>query len=89
MEPTKPKRGHGEGTLRELPNGRWRGEVVLGGERRSVTGATRQEARRALDDLRRRHRQGLLAARSAERESVAAYLRRWLAGQRPRLEAHS
>jgi integrase len=62
---------------------------MLGGERRSVTGGSRQEARRALDDLRRRHRQGLLASRSAERESVAAHLRRWLAGQRPRLEAHS
>ena len=79
------KRGHGEGSIRQLPDGRWKGELMVGyrpaGRRdvRVVYGKTRKQCQGGLDELRRRRDQGLLAPAGKERETVAAYLDRWLA----------
>ena len=54
--PGRPKRGHGEGSVRRLASGRVRAEVMLDGERRSAVFDTRQQARDWLADLRTRSR---------------------------------
>ena len=76
------KRGQGEGSLRELPGGRWRAQVMLAGERRSATFGTRAEALEWVAALKSRRRAGGLPSREAERETVATYLLRWLEGRR-------
>ena len=49
------RRGHGEGSVRRRPDGRWEGRLRLpDGGRASAYGATRAEAVRELDRLRRR-----------------------------------
>src|SRR5262249_55668891 len=61
----------------------------LDGQRRSVSGRSRHDVQRKLDELRQRWRQGALPARAAEREPLAAYLERWLEGRRGTLEDKS
>jgi integrase len=78
----RPRREAGEGGLEALPSGRWRAASRAGGARRSKTFATRREALGWLADLRARDRRGELAPPAAERETVGAYLARWLAGKR-------
>jgi integrase len=61
--------------------------VSLGGARRSVYGRTLTAAREALDDLVGRYRKGLLGRDPrAERGTLAAWLRAWLAGKRGAVE---
>ena len=52
------KRGHGEGSIYQLPNGNWRAQVTIGRDaatgrliRKSITGKTRQEVSRKMTDL--------------------------------------
>ena len=78
--PARPKRGQREGTIARLANGRYRARIMLDGERRSFYGGTRQEVLAQLDEVRRRYRSRQLADRRAERETLDAYLRRWLEG---------
>jgi integrase len=78
----RPKRGQREGSVREVGPDRWRGEIMLAGQRRSVSGPTRADVLRQLDDLRARHRAGLLPLPAAERQTVGEYLRQWLEGRR-------
>jgi integrase len=79
------KRGHGEGSIRQLPDGRWKGELMVGykpdGKRdvRVAYGKTRKQCQSRLDELKQRRGQGLLTEAGKERETLAAYLDRWLA----------
>ena len=47
-------------------------------DRRMVTGSTRQEVQRKLAELQRRADSGVLAGREKERETLKAFLTRWL-----------
>jgi integrase len=78
------KRGHGEGGIYQLADGRWRGEIMVGrkadGKRdvRVLYGKTRGECQKKLGDLKRRRDLGLLADAGKDRDSLADYLDRWL-----------
>jgi len=72
------KRANGEGTIGQRSDGRWQGRVSLPhGARKSVYGATQAEVRQKVKDLIRAHEDGVDV--TARRETVAAYLDRWLA----------
>lgn len=80
------KAGNGQGSVRELPNGKWRWEVTLGytleGKRQSVSGVCANQTQagiekaKALADFAR----GLLGA--AETITLSNYTTRWLERQR-------
>lgn len=80
------KAGNGQGTVRQLPSGKWRWEVTLGytleGKRQSKSGVCDNQTQagiekaKALADLAR----GLLGA--SESITLAAYTQRWLDRQR-------
>ncbi len=78
------KRGHGEGTIGQRQDGRWCAQVMVGyktdgkPDRRTVYGKTRAECQGKLDELRKRASAGVLADRDKERDTVAAFLTRWL-----------
>jgi integrase len=80
----KKKRGHGEGAVQQRADGRWMAQVMVGykvdGTRdiRSVYGKTRGECQKKLTDLRRRRDEGLLGDPQGGRETVEAFLLRWL-----------
>jgi integrase len=80
----RKNRGHGEGTIRKRADGRWMAQLMVGykpdGARdiRSVYGKTRGECQKKLDDLRRRRDEGLLGDPGAGKETVEAFLLRWL-----------
>jgi hypothetical protein len=77
-------RGNGEGSIGPWKNGLWRARLMVGlkadgrPDVREVYGRARAEARRKLTELRRRADQGLLADATTERETVGAFLTRWL-----------
>jgi integrase len=89
---TRPKRGHGEGTINQRPDGVWRGRIMVGSQadgtpdRRSVTAATRGEVQKKLRELKRQAEGGLLVDR-AKRETLAAFLDRWLDGAKASVRA--
>lgn len=71
------KRGNGEGTIRQRPNGLWEARVVLeGGTRKSLYGETRQKVARKLTEALRDRDKGLPSV--SERISVAHFLANWL-----------
>jgi integrase len=80
------KAGNGQGSVRELPNGKWRWEVTLGytleGKRQSVSGVCANQTQagiekaKALADFAR----GLLGA--SETVTLCDYTERWLERQR-------
>ena len=78
------KRADGEGSIRQRSDGMWRGEVMLGyrsdgkPDRRYVYAKTQAACRRKLDELKVRASGGLLGDARAGRETVAAFLARWL-----------
>jgi integrase len=78
------KRGHGEGSIGLIADGRWRGRVMVGyrldgkPDRRVVYGKTRGECQKKLDDLRSRAAAGLLGDAAKERELVSQYLEEWV-----------
>src|SRR5437879_5612199 len=82
------KRGHGEGTIDEVPNrpGTWRARLMVDGTRRVVYGKSRGEVQKKLDDLRKRATSGLLGDPKVERGTVAALLTAWLDGKRGTVE---
>jgi integrase len=83
------RRGNGEGTITQRPDGTWRGSLTLpDGRRKDFRAKTQEEARRTLTRLTRERDQGVLL-QSDERLSVATYLADWLQRQKPRLEASS
>lgn len=80
-KPRKGRRPRGEGSLHELPNGRWRGEIDLGivngrRMRRKVERKTKHEAARALAQLRKERDAGRDLAK--DDPMLKAYLDRWL-----------
>ncbi len=83
-EAKRRKRGHGEGTISQRPDGRWIAQVMVGYkpdgkvDRRTVYGRTRAECQAKLDNLRTRASGGLLGDADKERDTVAAYLDRWV-----------
>src|SRR5690349_7607402 len=83
------KSADGQGTIYQRGDGLWIGEVMVGrrldGKRdiRRVSAKTQAEALRKLDDLRRRHSDGLLGDAVRERESVGGFLGRWLEATKP------
>ena len=75
------RRGKGEGTLYQRPDGTWRAMVDLGWQagkrvRRSVSGATRREVVDKLKEARRAMDSGLQPV--SDRLTVATYLEDWL-----------
>lgn len=80
------KAGNGQGSVRELPNGKWRWEVTLGytleGKRQSMSGVCENhtqagiEKAKALADFAR----GLIGA--SENITLAAYADKWLNRQK-------
>ena len=80
----KGKRGDGEGSIRQRADGIWRGEVMVGyrldgkPDRRYVYAKTRRECQDKLDELKQRMRSGLAGDAKAGRETVSAFLARWL-----------
>ncbi len=74
------KKGNGEGSVHKLPNGRWRAQYYVetpkGRKRRSVSAASKQEARRLM--MRGMYEsQGIVEFDSATL-TVGKYLRQWL-----------
>lgn len=82
------KRGHGEGSIRQRPNGTWGARLTAGPKKdgkpdvRSVYAPTRAECQKKLDELRRRVATGLLGDAKVERDTVEALIRSWLDGKR-------
>lgn len=72
------RRGHNEGTIYQLPNGKWRAQISLPGKRRlSATRPTRREAQAWLNKALQDKTTGTLVL--PQRGSVAEFLQRWLA----------
>lgn len=81
------KRGHGEGTIYQRPDGIWRGQVRLPGQRKTVYGKTRAEVQRKLRAITADAEQGIMPA--PERLTVATFLERWLADDVSRLDQYT
>ncbi len=80
------RRGRREGSIYRMPDGRWRGEVMLGWrpdgkrDRRVVYGETRQEAAEKLAALVAEYKAGKLPA--YDPSSLAAFLTEWVEQRR-------
>lgn len=83
------RRGNNEGSLYQMPDGsRWAASISLpGGKRKVVYGKTRAEAARKLSSAIRDRDKGLPLV--GERESLGAYLTRWLETARPTIRERS
>jgi integrase len=78
------RRGNGEGTIRQRGDGRWEAMLRLpNGKRKSFFAKTRREVAEKLTVAQRAKQQGLGIV--SERETVAAYLARWIESVRPTL----
>lgn len=76
------RRGHGEGSISQRPDGRWQGRLELGWEngkrqRKTLYGKTRKAVAAKLTKALTDARTGELIA--DERQTVAQFLNRWLA----------
>jgi integrase len=82
--PRARKRGHGEGSIYQRPDGRWVGTIRLGykpdgrPDRPKVYGRTRGEVQKGLRELRRRQEEGLRVDPALERQTLATFLEQWL-----------
>src|SRR3954453_22143822 len=78
------KRGDGEGSIYQRNDGLWVASLRIGvgsnghPDRRKVSGKTRAEAQRKLDELRGRVANGLIDEPNSERITVGEYLDHWL-----------
>lgn len=95
-EPTTPKKprakketkkaGNGQGSVRELPNGKWRWEVTLGytleGKRQSLSGVCANQTQAGIEKAKALadHARGLLGV--SENITLAAYADKWLNRQK-------
>src|SRR5205809_2121605 len=75
------RRGHGEGSITQLPDGRWQARVDLGyvnGKRvrKAYFGTTRAEAARKLNKALAERERGLPVA--LPKQTVSQFLLRWL-----------
>lgn len=75
---TSGKRGNGEGTIRQRPNGMWEARIALDdGQRKSFYGKTRQEVASKLASATRDRDRGMPVA-TDERQTVATFVTGWL-----------
>jgi len=81
------KRGHGEGTIYQRPDGIWCGQVRLPGQRKTVYGKTRTLVQRKIRAIVADAEQGIMPA--PERLTVETYLERWLADDVSRLDQYT
>ena len=78
------KRGHGEGTIGQRPDGRWYAQVMVGykpdGKKdvRTVYGKTRGGCQQKLDELRKRAGGGLLPEAGKDHNTLGVFLKDWL-----------
>ena len=84
------RRGHGEGSVHRREDGRWVAALDLGWregrrQRRYVYGKTRRDVVAKLDELRRRHDEGLVVTTSSTKfeQFVADFLEVWKTRVRP------
>lgn len=70
------KRGNGEGSIHQLPSGKWRAQATLDGRRVGVVAKTHKEAQEQLRKLLSDADKGLMPP--AERLTLAAHIERWL-----------
>lgn len=70
------KRGNGEGSISQLPSGKWRAQATINGQRVGLTAKTHKEAQEQLRKLLGDADRGLLPP--AERLTLAAHIERWL-----------
>src|SRR4051794_25817644 len=77
------RRGYGEGSIYQRPDGYWVAAVSLGGKRRVVYGKTRKEAATKIAALQQTASAEHLV--EATRMTVGAFLTEWLDTQRPNL----
>lgn len=68
-------RGKGEGSIRQRPDGRWEGRIVINGDRKSFYGAARGEVR---DAIRKALEAADLGLQDAEKILTGDYLDRWV-----------
>src|SRR4051794_3975636 len=73
------KRANGEGTISQMPNGRWRVRVMIAGKRYGAYTATRKEAQAKYRELQGHADRGLLPP--AEKVTLAQHIGRWLADE--------
>lgn len=95
-ERRKHKRGHGEGSIYKMKDGRWRGAVSVGwkqnksGEpiwkRKIVTGTTRYDVQEELKKILRDQQRGINI--DPEKLTVAEYLKRWVDGTKSDVSRH-
>src|SRR5215210_3646485 len=84
----RPKRGHGDGSIKQLPTGRWTGSIMLGRradgkpDRPKVYGKTRTDVRDKLHELKRKADEGTRLDPRKERETVAQFMQTWLGAAR-------
>lgn len=87
-----PRRGHREGSVRQVGPNRWKGSISLGKlpdgsyDRRYVSGPTKEDVLDQLAKLRSGRRKGTLPAREAQGQTVGMLLWRWHAGRRGTVE---
>lgn len=77
-KPTR-KRGNGEGSVRKLPSGRFRFEIMIEGTRHSGMADSKTAAQQSLSKLIADATRGGVVDPSAE--TLTEYLTRWLAGK--------
>ncbi|MGI8827865.1 MAG: tyrosine-type recombinase/integrase [Chloroflexota bacterium] len=71
------RRGHNEGTLGQLSDGRWQGRISLpNGKRKAVYGKTKVETRKKMEELKYQLREGELVGKPSQKTS--GYLSAWL-----------
>ncbi len=70
------KRGNGEGSIHQLPSGKWRAQATMNGRRVGVVAKTHKEAQEQLRKLLSDADRGLLPP--AEKLTLAQHVERWL-----------
>src|SRR5258708_1281699 len=75
------RRGHGDGGVRQRPDGRWEATIDLGFQddkrkRKYLYGPTRREVAQNLDKAKRSTQQGINVA--AKRQTVGGWLNYWI-----------
>lgn len=70
------KRGNGEGSISQLPSGKWRAQATINGRRVGTTAATHKAAQEQLRKLLSDADKGLLPP--VERLTLTAHMERWL-----------
>src|SRR5581483_11107343 len=79
---SRRRRGHGEGSITQLPDGRWQARLTVGYDprgrqkRRAFYGKTRKEVQAKLARALAEHQRGLPLP--PQRQAVAQFLAQWL-----------